>query len=183
MSLSNRLVQALLLACLAAASQVCVGKSHDQKWSDDPTPYIKVRELFFHEARPDPLRRKFEELFGEPFPESGFHQFEPFEPFADVKKFNDAFELRGVAGARTELRSEAGKKILSLRLPGSEDKALKVRVNEERILVSLTPKAEPGRYRVARSQDQVLPLPSGVDPASAEIGRQGDIITIVFAAR
>lgn len=147
----------------------------------DGDGYTRFREFFFHESRPEPLREKYEELFGEPYPEEGFHQHRPFRPFEDVQRFNNAYELRGVAGARAALeRGDAGA-VLTIELPGTAERALSVRVDEEKIALSVGPAGPPRRWFLSRSEEHVLRMPEGLDPASAEVRRESDRVRINFA--
>lgn len=148
--------------------------------SDDRTPYGKVREFFFPEMGVDPMRRKYEELFGHPYPPPGNQQFEASSPFSEVRRFNDAFD-RAVAGERTVLSSNGNQLTVAIVLPNSEKKDLRVFVNEERILLSLATPAPPSPYYIVRRQELSIPSPDGVDPSTAKIDRTGDEIRISFA--
>lgn len=152
-----------------------------ERRAGDADAYTRVREFFFHESRPEPLREKYEELFGEPYPEDGFHQHKPFRPFEDVQRFNNAYELRAVAGARAGLTETADGAVLSVELPGTAHRPLAVRVDGEKVSLSVGPVSPPRRWFVARSEDHVIAVPEGVSPESAVVSREGDVVRIVFA--
>ena len=168
-----------LLAVLSLASVAAAGDARPMRAGDTST-YRSVREFFFHEARPDPLHQKFEELFREPWPEKGFHQHEPFRPFEDVQKLNEAFELKGVAGARVEVARGERDVVLSVRLPGSAGRPMEVRANEEKVRIALPQTAEPRRYRLHREEEQLVPLPEDADHETARVKREGDLVKITF---
>jgi hypothetical protein len=178
---SDRLAAAVLtvLACAFRAPAEDPGRAGERR-SDEVTPYGRVREFFFHEARPDPLHEKYEELFAAPFPDKEFHQFSPFRPFEDVKKFNDAFEARGVDGGREEVSREDGRVTVAIHSPRSAGKPLDWRVNEERILLSFPPEGPARRYRVQRARERVIPMPLEADHESASVRRDGDWIKFAF---
>lgn len=151
-----------------------------ERRAGDGGAYTRLREFFFHESRPEPLREKYEELFGEPYPEDGFHQHKPFRPFEDVQRFNNAYELRAIAGARAGLTETEDGAVLSVELPGSADRPLTVRVDEEKVALSVGSKAPARRWFVARTEDHVVAVPEGVSPESAQVSREGDLVRITF---
>lgn len=146
----------------------------------DDGPYVRLREFFFHESRPEPLREKYEELFGEPYPEEGFHQHRPFRPFEDVQRFNNAYELRGIAGARANLAESDSAITLEIELPGTAQRSLAVRVDEEKVSLSVGSSAQPRRWFVSRGEEHVLALPNGALPDTAKVKRDGDLLHITF---
>jgi HSP20 family molecular chaperone IbpA len=146
----------------------------------DGDGYTRFREFFFHEARPDPLREKYEEMFGEPYPEEGFHQHKPFRPFQDVQRFNEAYELRGIAGARADLSETADAKVLKIELPGTASRPLSVRVDDEKVALSLGPSEAPRRWFVAKAEEHVVATPEGVVAETAKVDREGDVVRITF---
>lgn len=154
-----------------------------ERRAGDVDSYTRVREFFFHESRPEPLREKYEELFGEPYPEDGFHQHKPFRPFEDVQRFNNAYELRAVAGARAGLTETEDGAVLSVELPGTAQRPLAVRVDDEKVSLSVGPVSPPRRWFVARSEDHVIATPEGVSAESATVSREGDVVRIVFARK
>lgn len=177
---SERLAAALLTAALAAPALAEDPGRRGLRRSDEITTYGRVREFFFHEARPDPLHEKFEELFASPYPDKEFHLFSPFRPFEDVKKFNDAFETLAVDGGKEEVRYEDGRITVAIRAPESAGTPLDWRVDDERILLSFPPALPARKYRVQRARERVVPLPPEADPATASARREGDWIKFVF---
>src|SRR5581483_4856554 len=93
---------------------------------------------------------------------------------------NEAFELEAVAGAKTDVNEQSGMLTVSVVVPNSERKDLRVSVNDERILLSLAPLRPTSPYRIARRQDLTIPNPPGVDPTTAFVDRRGDEIRISF---
>lgn len=180
--------RSLLALCLALPVQAAAtpeglpraaARPGDRRAGDDGA-YVRWREFFFHESRPEPLREKYEELFGEPYPEDGFHQHKPFRPFEDVQRFNNAYELRAVAGARVELRETGDALTLEIELPGTAGRPLTVRVDSEKVALSVAPAAKPRRWYVARSEDHVVAVPDGIAPETAQVARDGDLVRVTF---
>ncbi|MBI3547524.1 MAG: hypothetical protein HY078_00585 [Elusimicrobia bacterium] len=151
--------------------------------SDDRTPYIKIREWFLPESGIDPLHAKFEELFGEPYPTPEFKQFLPDSPFAEIRKLNDAFEFKALSGASSDVRSDGVAVSVSVRLPESREKELDVYINEDRILLSLVPEAEPGPWHLSKRREVALPIPPRADVRTASVDRRGDVVRISFHER
>ena len=65
---------------------------------------------------------------------------------------------------------------VSLRIPDSERKGLDVRISDDRIFLSFASRAAPRRYVSERSKDEVIAILPGVDPRSAQVVRNGDMI-------
>lgn len=172
----------LTLPAAATGLPEASARPGDRRAGDGGT-YTTLREFFFHESRPEPLRKKYEELFGDPWPEEGFHQHKPFQPFEDVQRFNNAWELRGVAGARADLSETETGLTLAIELPGSADRPLAVRVDHEKVALSLGSRSRPRRWFVARTEDHVLALPEGALPDTAQVARDGDVVRITFERR
>ncbi|MBI4377058.1 MAG: hypothetical protein HY549_11480 [Elusimicrobia bacterium] len=165
---------ALLLTGLAWSQQETVPAR-----SDEPDLFSKFSGRFLHEAKPDPLHSKFEELFGEPFPDKGIPVLRKFQPFRDVQQFETAVQ-RHASGLRTELQSMERSLILLVEVPGLEDKKVEVSINRERIRLSYRARQAPGPYRIAKATDQEIPLPEGADPDSAVVDRRGERLRITF---
>lgn len=150
--------------------------------ADDRTTYMKIREFFMPETGVDPLSQEYEKLYGEPDPLPGNRQLDPWRPFEDVKKWNEAFD-RAAAGLQTEVARDGNKVAVRVDLPTSEGKKLEVYVNEDRILLSLSFPAPARAYRIPRRDDFVIALPDRADAKTASVSRQGDKIQILFRER
>lgn len=140
-------------------------------------------ESFFHEPWRDPLRDKYEELFGRPYPNPGRQHFATSRPFSDVKKFEHAFDAIAVQGARAESESAAGLHAISLQLPDSAGRQVAVRPADGSVALSVARSLPARRYRVYRSDEVVVPLPPGADPDTARVQRDGDWVRIKFRER
>jgi hypothetical protein len=140
-------------------------------------------ESFFREPWPDPLHRKYEDLFDKPFPNPTRQHFSTSLPMADVTKYELEFEGTAVPGARVKRESGAGWHALALELPDSSDKEVSVRADDKAVRLRVGRPTAPRRYRFFRSDDLILPLPPGADPATARMERDGDRVRITFLAR
>ncbi len=140
-------------------------------------------ESFFREPWPDPLHEKYEELFGQPYPNRIRQHFSTTRPFSDVKKYELAFDATAVPGARAETESAGGLHAVSLQIPDSAGKPVAVRADEKGVGLSVSRGLPARRYRVYRSDELVVPLPPGADPDTARVVRDGDWIRIKFHAK
>lgn len=140
-------------------------------------------ESFFRARWPDPLHEKYEELFGKPFPNPSSRHFSTGRPFSDTKKYELEFDATAVPGARAETESAAGAHAVSLELPDSADKAVAVKADDKGIRLTVSSPQAARRYRVYRSEELLLPLPDGADPATARVVRDGDWVRIKFHDR
>lgn len=176
-------VLALCAPCRASDADEWPTQGAEDRRAGDADDYARLREAFFKDARPDPLHDKYEELFGEPWPEPGFHQFSPTKPFSEVRKFNAAFDLRGAAGARVETRAVDGRERLEILLPGSAGRTLEVRVDGEKVAISLPSTAPPARWRVRRSEEHLVPLPRDVDMDTVVVECDRDAVVVNYERR
>ncbi len=140
-------------------------------------------ESFIREQWPDPLHEKYEDLFDKPFPNPTRQHFSTSRPMADVTKYELALEQTAVPGARVKSESGAGWHALALELPDSSGKEVSVRADDKAVRLTVERPQAASRYRFFRSDDLVLPLPPGADPASARVERDGDRVRITFLAR
>lgn len=179
------LIAALMLAGAARAAER-IEPERLRRADDPPPPVVKeVHDMLFHESRPDPLHKEYEELFAEPYPEPvpGERLVRPFKPFEDVQKFNEAVE-RYTDGIPVMSAEKENKVALQVRLPEGQAGDLNVWVNRGRVLLSYAPSDQPpGRWRFYKRREHSLPLPDSADPRSAEITRDGDVVTITFTKR
>jgi hypothetical protein len=151
--------------------------------SDDRTPFIKYRQRLFPDSASDPASQKFEQFFGDPYPTPGLQLFKSDDPFADLKKFDDAVEMNAVAGARSDIQSDGTIVRVVLEIPESRDKKVEVYVNDDRILLSIYEDTVPGKYRFPHRQNLSLPKPATADIRSATVDRSGDSVVIYFKQR
>lgn len=172
----------LLLSMLAASARAAETiQLEPTERSDDPPPMAEIRDRLFGEARPDPLRKGYEELFAEPYPDVGWHPFARFKPFEDVQKFNEAVDRKYFEPIPTMLAEQGEKVQVQVKLPEGQAGALDVWVNRGRVLLSYAPTDQPpGKWRYYKRREHSLPLPESVDPKSAQITREGDVLTITF---
>lgn len=140
-------------------------------------------ETFFREPWRDPLHEKYEDLFGKPFPNPTGQHFSTSQPMADVAKYELEFEGTAVPGARVRSETGAGWTALDLELPDSTGKEVSVRADERAVRLTVERPRPPNRYRFFRSDELVVPLPPGADPATARMERDGDRVRITFLAR
>lgn len=164
----------LLSACAA------IRPDHTEPKDLPPPPRDEISwESLLWEPWPDPLHEKYEELFGRPFPNAGRQHYETDHPFDDVKKYQLAFEQAAIPG----IRSLGSPREVVLDLPGSAGKTIAVKADDRTVRVTVAPPAAPRRYRVYRPEELVLPLPSGADPDTARVTRDGDRVRITFLER
>lgn len=178
----TRVLPALLLLAAAAARAETILPSPDER-SDDPPEMAGLRDRFIHEARPDPLRKGYEELFAEPWPDAGWHPFARFKPFEDVHKFNDALERRYFEPVPMSVAEQDKSVQMQVRLPEGQAGSLNVYVNEHRVLLSYAPAESTGKWRFYKRREQTLAIPESADPDTAKISREGDVLTITFHKR
>ena len=174
-----------LLASLVFLTACAAIRPDHTEPKDLPTPpreEISWESLFWEPWR-DPLHEKYEELFGRPFPNAGRQHYETDHPLDDVKKYQLAFEQAAVSGARSSRSSSEGRSEVSLEVPGSAGKAIAVEADERNIRLTVARPSPARRYRVYPDEELVLPLPTGADPGTARVTRDGDWVRITFLAR
>ena len=140
-------------------------------------------ESFFYEPWPDPLHGKYEELFNAPFPNHSLQHFAVNQPFADVLKYDLAFDATAVPGTHSETESGGGKHAVSMQLPASAGKPVVVQVDAKNIRLSVRPSLPAHRYRVYRTEEKIIPLPEGADPDTARVVRDGEWVRIKFNSK
>lgn len=175
---------ALLASLSLLAGCHYVRPDHTDARGVPPPPREEITwESFFWEPWPDPLHEKYEELFGRPYPNPGEQHFETDRPFSDVRKFDLAFADTAVPGTRVERASAEDRQEVALELPGSAGLPIAVRADERFVRLTVARPRSPRRYRVYPTDELVLPLPEGADPATARVARDGDRVRITFLAR
>jgi HSP20 family molecular chaperone IbpA len=139
-------------------------------------------ESFIHEPWRDPLHDKYEELFGASFPNPSRRHFATDLPFADVQKYDLAFEAN-TRGVRSETESGGGEYAVAMQLPDSAGKDVELSTDDENIRLSVVRPLPAGRYRSYRPEETVVPLPTGADPSTARVERDGDWVRIKFRSK
>lgn len=173
---------ALLLAALGSCRSL--NPDHSDPPGQPPRASEELTwETFFHEPWPDPLHEKYADLFGAPYPAAGNQHFETKRPFADVRKYDLAFENTAIPGARAETETAAGRHTVSLMLPGSAGRPIAVRPGTRVVTLVMSKPGPPRRWRAYRAEERVVPLPPLADPASARLTRDGDWVRITFAEK
>lgn len=174
----------LLVSLVLLSACAYFRPDHDDPKHLPPPVYEEISwESLFRVPWRDPLHDKYEDLFGKPFPNAGRQHFETNHPFADVKKYELAFEQAAVTGARADGVSGSGRHAVSVQLPDSTGKPVSVETDEASIRLTIARPGGPHRYRVYPSDQVVLPLPAGADPGTARVTRDGDWVRITFLAR
>jgi|GEM_PF-4175699 len=119
------------------------------------------------------------------------------DPFAQMQKMREQMmqqlqnnqlgredELEAGSGIEMQTRDvqEGGRtfSVVTIRIPGLQEKNLNVEVKDARILVSGTVRQKTAAMEVQHSFSQVFPVPDGVDAKAVEISPEPDQLLLKF---
>lgn len=169
----------LLLAAPVAALELVTPEN--SRRSDDNPKWYTARDRVFDEARPDFLRLQYERLFGEQWPDEGWHVLDRFRPFEDNQKLDNAMDRYYFNRVDAQVKDELTGVTLVVRAPGTSEQRMKVWINRDRVLLSFAPdEAGESKWHFVRPTEQSLPLPGGADYKTARVTREGETVTIAF---
>ncbi len=176
------LVVLLIAAGCARAAETL--QPQDSRRSDDNPKWYTFRDRFIHEARPDFLRLEYERLFGEPWHDEGWHPLDRFRPFEDNQQLDNAMDRYYFNNVQAAVQPAGERVALVVRMPDTADDGMKVWINQNRVLLSAQPdESTRSAWHFRQPKEQSLPVPDGADYKTAQITREGDVVTISFARK